>query len=305
MAAGGVLLLAGNGATAITLTAMGEKSMPDVMEEARKLTSQVGDLPPMPAVIFRSLQMLNDPSITVRAIQDQIILDQGLTAFILKVANSALYGMRSEVSTISQAINLMGYNSTRSILLSFLSRKFFHGVGSKMVQTLLSKHALAAGVFGKKIAEAVNRINSEEAFIAALLHDIGKGILFHNKPGEFEHAVSALMNQEKSASVEAEYEFIGYSHLEVGYLLMKKWGFSQEIIESLIYHHSCQEYSGHNLYVPITSLANKLCHQQGYALGSAVAEIFEAERLGINQEQLDNLTARARNEIEIYLELID
>jgi len=280
--------------------------MKNVMECARLVADQVGELPPIPLVVMRSLELLNDPSTTVKAIQKQITLDQALTAFILKIANSALYGLRSEVSTVSYAINLMGFNTTRSILMSYLARQCFQSRGSKVIQQVLWKHSLASAVFGRLLAEKCARVNGEEAFIACLLHDIGKGVLLMNRPAELEEII-ALHSAEESAKkqLEIEYSRLGYSHVELGFLLMKKWRFAESIIESEVFHHSSQEYTGDNLMIPLVSLANKLSNRNEYCFFQVHDEIFEISHLGISEEELVKIEKNGLSMTRTYLEVLN
>lgn len=276
--------------------------MTTIMEKARDVVAKVGELPPIPTVILESMKLLNDPSSTVKKIQEQILLDQALTAFILKVANSALYGLRKEVSTISYAINLMGYNTAKSILTAYLSKNLYSSKGNKLIQTMLWKHSISSAVFGRKIAEHLKKVNSEEAFISSLLHDIGKGVLLKNKTDEFEQAIQLIYNEEMS-SVEAERNILGYSHVEVGYLLMKNWRFSENIVETVIYHHDYQEFSGDNLLVPIASLANKLSHMNDYTFDKRNDDLFEMQVLNLTEADLDQITQDSIQAIENYLEI--
>ncbi len=277
--------------------------MQSLMEKARDVVGKVGELPPIPAVILKSMSMLNDPSVTVKKIQMQILMDQALTAFILKVANSALYGLRKEVSTVSYAINLMGYNTTKSILMSYLTKNLFSSKGSKFIQGILWKHALATAIFGRKIAESIKKANVEEVFISSLLHDIGKGVLFKNKTADFEEIVEKHINEERNF-LELEREKWQYSHIEVGYLLMKNWRFSDDIIEPLIYHHNQKEYSGDNIMVPIISLANKLSHLNEFSFREQKVELEELSVLKISADKMELIVEDAKNEIENYLEIV-
>jgi putative nucleotidyltransferase with HDIG domain len=276
--------------------------MTTVMEKARDVVSKIGELPPIPSVILESMKLLNDPSSTVKKIQEQILLDQGLTAFILKVANSALYGLRKEVSTVTYAINLMGYNTTRSIMTAYLSKNLYTAKGNKLIQNVLWKHSISSAVFGKKIAEHVKKVNSEEAFIAALLHDIGKGVLLKNKTTEFEQIVQLIYNDNMN-SVEAERNVLGYTHVELGFLLMNNWRFTDNIVETVVYHHTVQEYSGDNLLVPIVGLANKLSHMCDFAFEKNVGELIELKILHIPETELEEIKQKAIQEIEKYLEI--
>jgi len=276
--------------------------MTTVMEKAREVVAKIGELPPIPSVILESMKLLNDPSSTVKRIQEQILLDQALTAFILKVANSALYGLRKEVSTVSYAINLMGYNTTKSILTAYLSKNLYSTKGNKLIQTILWKHAISSAVFGRKIAEHLKKVNSEEAFISALLHDIGKGVLLKNKTEQYEEAIQLIYN-EKQNSVESERKVLGYTHIEVGYLLMKNWRFSDNIVETVIYHHNIHEYSGENLLVPIISLANKLSHLNNFSFDKQEVDLDESQILKISDTDLGIIQHQAIEQIENFLEI--
>lgn len=280
--------------------------MKNVMDKARLIADKVGDLPPIPVVVMRSMEMLNDPESTVKMIQEQITLDQSLTAFILKIANSALYGLRSEVSTISYAINLMGYNTTRSILMSYLTRQYFQSRGSRNVQQVLWKHSLASAVFGRLLAEKCGRVNAEEAFISCLLHDIGKGVLLLNRTDEFERIVSLFSPDENSGQqLEKEYAQLGFSHVEVGFLLMKKWRFSENIIESEVFHHSSEGYNGSNLLIPLVSLANKISNRNNYSFFPIQEDVFEINRLGLSENALNDLEKDGLAMLKNYLEVLN
>ena len=169
--------------------------MTTLMERARALVDRVGELPAVPAVVLKAMEMLNDPSVTVKRIQEQILLDPSLTACVFKVANSALYGLRKEENTVSYAINLMGYNTTKSILMSHLTKSMYQSTGSGFIHNTLWKHSVASGVFARFLADELKSANREEAFIAALLHDIGKGVLVRNLSQPFSQIVERVVNE--------------------------------------------------------------------------------------------------------------
>lgn len=294
--------------------------MKGIMEKARKVADRVGDFPPIPSVILESIKLLNDPSATVKTIQEQILLDQSLTAFILKVANSALYGLMKEVTTVSYAINLMGYNTTKSILTAYLSKNLYSTRGGKFIQNVLWRHSISTAVLGKTIVEHLTMSTPpipstsptpvtpltpptpEEAFIAGLLHDIGKGVLLKNKTDEFEKIVQLICNEDKT-SIQAEQEVLGFTHVEVGFLLMQNWRFSERIIETLTYHHNILGYSGDNLMAPVVSLANKSSHRLDYSFDKPGLELSELPVLHITEATLVEIEKEAEEEIKNYLEI--
>jgi putative nucleotidyltransferase with HDIG domain len=276
--------------------------MKGIMEKARKVAGRVGDFPPIPTVILESIKLLNDPSATVKTIQEQILLDQSLTAFILKVANSALYGLMREVTTVSYAINLMGYNTTKSILTAYLSKNLYSARGGKLLQNVLWRHSISTAVLGKTMAEQLAMTNPEEVFIAGLLHDIGKGVLLKNKTDDFEKIVQLICNDKKT-SLQAEQEVLGFTHVEVGYLLMQDWRFSERIMETLVYHHNILGYRGDNYMAPVVSLANKSSHRLDYSFDKPWVELTELPVLQMTEKTLAEIEAEAEEEITNYLEV--
>jgi putative nucleotidyltransferase with HDIG domain len=273
-----------------------------IMERAKRIVEKIGELPSMPVIIMKVMSMLNDPSTTVKDIQTKVLLDQALTVFILKVANSPLYGLKKEVKTISYAINLLGFNKTKSLLMTYLAKVIYQKRGKKMIKNVLWKHAIAAGVFGRNIAKYIRTVNLEETFIACLLHDIGKSVLLMSKPDEFERAVELVFNDGKS-SYESENIILTYSHVETGFLLLKKWELSQETIEGVVFHHNYQDYYGESKIVAIVSLANKLCHKYGYSFVENEQEYFELKLLKIPLSVLGEIVITSKQEIEDYIEL--
>ena len=277
--------------------------MTTLMERARALVDRVGELPAVPAVVLKAMEMLNDPSVTVKRIQEQILLDPALTACVLKVANSALYGLRKEVNTVSYAINLMGYNTTKSILMSHLTKSMYQASGSAFIHNTLWKHAVASGVFARYLADELKTVNREEAFIAALLHDIGKGVLARNLSQPFSQIVEKVVN-EGADELHLERQVLGVSHVEAGYLLMQQWRFSDATIEALVYHHNQPDYEGRNPLVPIVSLANKMAHLHGYAFVQTAHELVEARGLGLDAEHLSRAAEKGEVEINHLLEIL-
>lgn len=279
-----------------------------LIEHARDIADKIGELPPIPSVILKTITLLNDPGASISEIQDQILLDPALTAFLLKVSNSALYSLRKEVSTVSYAVNLIGVNTTKSILMAYLLKNLHTSAKSKFIQNVLWKHSIGAGVFARNIAlylQKVNRkkIDPEEAFVYALLHDIGKSVLLQNRFEEYEKVVHQVCNEDK-VSVDAEMEVLGYTHIEVGYLLMKKWNFSDNMVEALMFHHQpILGYRGDSLFVPTISLANKLCHLNDLAFNKKAAELAELEMLNIPRKALEEFEVKCVKDIEMYIKL--
>lgn len=273
-----------------------------IMEKLEEIMVKVGEFPPIPTVILKSMKLLNDPSASVKTIQEQILLDRSLTSFILKIANSAQYGLMKKVTDISYAINLMGYNTTKSILTAYLSKNLYNARGGKLIQDVLWRHSISTAVLSKTTAEYLKINNPEEAFIAGLLHDIGKGVLLKNNTEEFDEIVQLICSENKT-SIEAEQQVLGFTHVEVGYLLMQNWQFSERYIETLVCHHNILEYHGHDLLAPVVSLANKSSHRLDYSFDKPGTELYELQIFNMTEKTLLDIEKEAEEEINNYLEI--
>lgn len=280
-----------------------EQKKPTRIDKAGAIVDKVGDLPAIPSVIVNSLSILNDPMGTLKKAQEQISLDQALTAFFLKVANSAMYSTRQEIKTLSMALNILGANAAKTILSTYLAKGLYSLQGNKMIQNLIWKHSIATAVIAKRISEQMKTGNAEEAFISGLLHDIGKAVLLKNKPNEFENIVMAMFNDEKT-SIAAEEEEFGFTHVEVGYIMMKKLKFAYSMIENLVFHHDPTEYTGENKIIPIISLANKLTRTLEYSFSKAEEPLIELDMIGINEETCNQIVASAQQEMDDHMALL-
>ncbi len=272
------------------------------IEMAKDAIEKVVELPAMPQIMMKALELLSDLSSDVQEIQKQISADPALVAFVLKVANSPFYGFRSEISTISHAINLIGFIAMRSLLLSYLMKQVYQQGNNRFIQYNLWKHSLATAFYAKSLAREIKKINPEEAFIAGLMHDVGKAALFSTFPSKFELVVEKHMNEELSFPL-AEKRIFEFTHIEVGYLLMKKWNFSGHLVEAEIYHHNAEEYSGNNPVVFIVSLANKLAYLNGHGFVNVRQELFEQNILSVSDRQIVEIETVANDEINKFLQM--
>jgi putative nucleotidyltransferase with HDIG domain len=208
------------------------------LESALNLTSmveQVKDLPPMPALMMKALEISMDPDASVRSLQQVISRDQALSAKILRIVNSAMYALRREVSTVSHAVAVLGLNTVKSVIMAASVEHVFQNsrdLGAK----LMSDHSWGAALAARAIARQVHYPNPEEALICGLMHDIGKPVLMQNVGRRYTAIISAVYRGESSFH-ELELTEFGYSHSHVGALLARKWNFPPQLAEAVGYHH--------------------------------------------------------------------
>jgi len=229
---------------------------------AEKIIQLIGDLPAMPHIAAQIMQKLASFDSTPREINELIAKDQSLAARVLKVANSPYYGASRSISNIKEAIIFMGFDSISSLIMTAVMKDTFSTVSG--AGRGLWEHSIGCAVAAKHIGGALGLQNFEEAFLAGLMHDIGKSVLFQQVPNKMRDVV-LLVNGGKSFW-DAEREQLGFTHAEVGQLLTQKWRFTLTMEEVVANHHEPDCAKSARELAHIVSLANSLCHKLSVGL---------------------------------------
>ncbi len=218
------------------------------------------DLPAFPAVAGEVMKLVDDDDSSASDLQRVIGRDPALAARVLKIANSAFYGASTEISTLSHAITRLGWKPLQSIVIAASSRSIFSNKSFK--DMLLWEHALGVANVSRALAGKCRYRDVESAFVAGLLHDIGKPILDSNLGDLYSQVIQDVYN-EGVTFLQAERRILGFDHTEVGVLVLKKWNLPQVLQEAVKFHHDPgrAEISPH--LCAIVSFANSLCVKMG------------------------------------------
>jgi putative nucleotidyltransferase with HDIG domain len=200
-----------------------------------ELVSKVEDLPPLPHIVSRAMEIAHDPNGSVRELQVLIAKDQALSAKILRIVNSAMYALRREVSTVSHAVSVLGIDTVFSVIMASSVENIFQSAKS-LGTKLLSDHSWGTAIAARLIAKRVHYEKPEEALVCGLMHDIGKPILMQNFPDRY-HEIANDVYRGVSSFHESEMFSFGFSHAHLGALLAKKWSFPPQLAEGVGYHH--------------------------------------------------------------------
>jgi len=270
------------------------------------------DLPSVPVVLTRILEVMDDNDSSARQLEEIILHDPSLSARILKLANSAFYSFESEVRTISRAIPLLGFNLVRSLAIGVtVFESFLRGNRSEAgLINRLWMHSIGVGMLARDIwAPRADRKDGEFAMLCGLLHDMGKVVLFKKDAAHY----SRLFSSKEEAPVEdiraIETRTYGFDHAVLGATLARQWKLPPELGRVVEMHHNPLS-AGASPMVAVVALADIMVRDAGLGHdGDATAP--EAgqdlvERLGFSEGDYQRLSSgieAKRQEIEKFFRM--
>ncbi len=238
----------------------GQRAAPVPMN-ARITKKMLQALAPLPDTAMRLLSLLDDPNVPLREIADIAVRDIGISATMLRMANSAMFGLRGRVGSISDAIRVIGTAQARLLVLA-------SGV-SQAAQKELPLYGLAAGSFLRHselvgnvtmyVAREVGYPSIGSAYSAGLLHDIGKIVIngVAQQDSIYAHTtLEAIIGRHGCALPDAERIVCGNTHADVGRQLAELWSLPHELIEALTLHHEALMPSPENMLACCVAIAN-------------------------------------------------
>jgi putative nucleotidyltransferase with HDIG domain len=232
------------------------------MDDAKVIAAKVGDLPPLPHVATRVIELMGNPNTNASDLEQIISRDLALTTRVLKLANSALFGRRGMVSTLSRAIVLLGFKTVHSLVIAASTESIYSSSSTRFKEMLLWEHAVAAALAAGYLARECRYRGVEEAFLGGLLHDIGKVVLDTNLGERYQGIVERVYN-EGVTFIDAEEEMLGFDHAEVGSLVIRKWNLPDTLEEAVRLHHRAMRSLVDPILCAIVSLANSACVKIG------------------------------------------
>ncbi len=277
------------------------------MNKEELLSTVLGsdNLPSLPPVASKLIALTGSDDTTFTDIANLVSQDIALSAKILKVSNSAFYGFPQQIGSIHQAASILGTNALGSLVLSFSFISIGSaGRNSEFDLQLYWQRSLAAGVASKLILEQIQGADTEEAFIAGLLQNLGELIFCSTFPKEYDEVVLAIDGDwEKSSS--QENAMFGADHSFIGYEVAKNWGLPSTLILPILYHHCPDDYNGEDKKILYTSKALYLSDILVNILYSDKPEEFnkrfrsESKRLfGLSVGQIENILNAVHFEVE-------
>ncbi len=267
-------------------------------------------VPPFPKVAASVMQLLKDPNVTVGQLAEVIQYDQVITGNVLKICNAAYFGLSHKINSLDEGLVFIGHDILKDIIIASSSARFYQGgagAGYRLGQGEMWKHSVACAIMAKLLVRHIDEVDPGSAFTVGLLHDIGKRFLSSFVEDDFEKIV-AKVDADGGSFVDAEREYLGMDHAELGGLILKNWQFDQELIDAVVHHHDLQALDEAPL-TALLALSNSLVISMGIGVGveGMAAELHGKglARFAITEEMLDLSMADLLAELDRAQELLN
>lgn len=277
---------------------------------AFEIADQTLEIATLPEITMRIIAVVQDPSSTAHDLHKIVRNDPALSARVLRVVNSAFYGLPGQIGSIDRAIMLLGLNAVKNIAIAASIGKMFKSsvVCDDFSGKELWTHSVAVGATNKLITTEIGLELPDEAFLSGLIHDIGLVAVMQCHRDKIPQVVDLV-----KAGVpyrKAEEEVLGANHEEIGAALTAKWKFPRSFQYVSGYHHDPLDLAKENRVLSVvTHLSDILCAQKKIGLNITVeksevpGEIME--EIGVNAEKIEEIAENIENELEVVRTLIE
>lgn len=269
------------------------------------LVQKVKDLPPVSHAALKLISLLDKPAVDNDEIVQVLTYDNVLTAKLLRACNSPAYGLQESVSSVEQAVFLLGHKQILHIVmtLAFGSVMTVSSVTYTMEMNELWEHSLVSAVASEIVRDQVPELGARAnvAFTASLLHDIGKLIMALTLTKEQISEIRDCMERKQISGTQAEKEVLGLDHGEVGAALLQSWRLPENIVEAVANHHRPVLEPAPRLSA-LVHLANGVAHYARPPLDQKIYDLHIDDAVacafGIDPNKLEKMTEAVRKSFE-------
>ncbi len=208
------------------------------MKTAEELVKQCSSLVSLPGVYLEVKKVIDDPDATMADLSAAISIDPGMTAMVLKLVNSAFYGMPRKVETISRAVGILGMQPLHDLVLAVSVTKTFGGLSQQVMNmNIFWANSFFSGLAARELARKCFLIDSERMFVEGLLRDLGHLLLYQYLPEQAEEAMKKSAETGEPIYT-AEQRIIGFDYTEVGKALVDLWELPKNLGEAIRHQHN-------------------------------------------------------------------
>lgn len=279
-------------------------------KRVERILSSVYNVPTVPQIILEVSNLIEDPKTSASLLGKIISNDQGLVTKILTIANSPLHGIPRRVATIDFAIVVLGFTQVKNIVVALSMMETLNVVGNrKFDQKKYWTHSILTAAAAKRIADDLGYQTSGEVFTAGLLHDLGIPIIYKYFNNEYKEITNAV-NSKDITYLEAEEQFLGLTHQDIGRYLVDRWNLPISIADVISHHHKPSLAKNNRELTALIHLADNMTKQlmigefSWDTTTTLDPEVIEILRLG-DEEYLENFIYSYKELFEDQMEAIN
>ena len=214
----------------------------------------------LPEVCLQVQNLADSPHTNSADIGEVIGQDPALTTRLLKLVNSAYFGLPSKVDTVSRAVNLIGIRELRNLTFAASAAEVFSGISSEQLDMAgFWQHSVYCGLLARHLSKHCNVLHAERLFTVGLLHDVGRLLMLMKLPEETGKAEDLRMSSNREIC-DIERELVSFTHAEVGEALLSHWNLPENLCASVRYHHDPRSASAAPLESALIHIADQVTH---------------------------------------------
>lgn len=266
--------------------------MPTPDEHRTAITKRIKTFKRIPALTSRTLSVVNNPNADVTDMVGSMRLDPGLTANILRLANSACFGAPHRIASLNEAIVRLGVRRVFDILMAAsVSPRLRHPLpGYDLKPEQLLQHSAWVAIASEEFCTVLGMPVPDLTFTAGILHDVGK-LVMADVLGDALSEIQELLNNTGASFDRVEADYLGITHAEVGALILTEWSFPEELVSAIRWHHDPQRETSSRRLAKILHLADSLAYTQGIGTGvdglTYAVDDNTLSEMGIGPEQVE------------------
>jgi HD-like signal output (HDOD) protein len=266
-----------------------------------RLLDETSTVYSLPLFYERLNDTINHPRSSIDDISKIITEDQGLTARLLRLANSPLFGCYARVDSITKAVTIIGTQQLRDLALAASVMGVFKGIPEDLLNmTSFWRHSIACGIIARSLAVYRRESNVERLFVAGMMHDVGQVVLAAARPDVMHDILEAQRDTGRNY-LGLERELLGFDHADLGGALLKKWKIPASIGEPVAFHHTPGSAEQFRLETALVHLADIICQAlslgQGAEWGVPPLDESSWERLGLSPHMLGAVLKQSEPQI--------
>jgi len=227
---------------------------------ARELVANIDQVVSLPEVCLRINQMVEDAESSAQDLAQVIMQDANLSARLLRLVNSAFYGLPGKVATISRAITFVGTTELRDLTIVTTSCNLFSGIPGSMINMKDFWHfSIATGILARQLSKQCDLLHPERLFVVGVLHDLGRLVILWHLTTQARD-ILLIARGKNQLLIQAEAEVLGFSHDEVGYELIRSWQLPESISDAIRHHHDPESAAEQRLESALLHIAQALAY---------------------------------------------